>query len=242
MKPAAPLPERAVRRRTASGLAVAASLLVHAALLVLAGSWYASPPSAPIPTERRSDPIQYVTLVAPAALPERVPTEAPATTEEQRVEEEEEEEEEEEDPKPAEARNPVPAAAPASAPFRPGFSDSRLYIDASTRRLRAAPARPSAGARFEGRVRAEDVANARRAQADSEKRQVTIFGRKIPVLGDSAAATWRTPTAVVGGKRMVMPTDGREWEEGEMTRQRREFVEDSILRERNRAMPERRRD
>jgi hypothetical protein len=62
------------------------------------------------------------------------------------------------------------------------------------------------------------------------KRQVTVVGRRVTIFGDSANSHWRR--FKIGNERVILPIDGREWDDMQMKKQRDDFVRDSILRER----------
>lgn len=93
---------------------------------------------------------------------------------------------------------------------------------------------------FRAALQADDEAVARREREELARRQITLFGRKVTVFGDSSKVNWRDLTVILAGKRAVLPIDGREWEDLQMRKQNMDFVRDSILRERVRATRERR--
>jgi hypothetical protein len=93
--------------------------------------------------------------------------------------------------------------------------------------------------RFADSLRADAERRSHEAESALDRRQTTLFGRKVTLFGGPEAARWSDLSAVLSGERMVMPTDGREWENRELRRQSQNFVRDSILRERARATRER---
>lgn len=119
-----------------------------------------------------------------------------------------------------------------------GLQDSRLYVgSAGAGEASRSATRLQADIRTRIITQDDSLRDAR--QENITRRQVNVFGQRVTVLGDSAASRSRTLGAAFAGSRMVMPTDGRGWEDSEMQRQREEFVRDSILRDRARAMRER---
>ena len=127
-----------------------------------------------------------------------------------------------------------------SSPLQPGFRDLRLYTD--TRGLSLAAPHPlherlEADARAAIRAHQDSVAEQRsRALA---ARQTTIMGRRITVLGDSTAFHRAGLHHDIAGQKIIMPGDGREWEDAQMKKQEQDRERDSILRERVRATRER---
>jgi hypothetical protein len=124
-----------------------------------------------------------------------------------------------------------PAPASAASLLRGGFSDARLHGVVSALRPKASG---SLQERFDASlsaamgVAADSLAEQRRrALAD---RQVRVLGRGITIFGDSANSHWRR--FKIGNERVILPIDGREWDDLQMKKQRDGFVRDSILRAR----------
>jgi hypothetical protein len=128
-------------------------------------------------------------------------------------------------------------SAPA-APSRPwsGVRDPRLYVD--TRRLAPPPARPDharLATDFASAVRADSVRAAEAARQSLARRQVTVFGRRVTVGGDSAAAGFRTEAIEARRDVLTMPGDRIMWERLELSKQDGQQARDSVFRERVRA-------
>jgi hypothetical protein len=70
-------------------------------------------------------------------------------------------------------------------------------------------------------------------------RQITILGRRVTVLGDSTASHRDGLHVSALGERIIMPGDGREWEDLQMKRLEQDLARDRVLRERIRATRER---
>jgi hypothetical protein len=136
----------------------------------------------------------------------------------------------------------VPAGgAPAVPPLQAGFRDPRLYVPPG-------PVAPPTSAAAIGERIVADARNILLAEPDSiaarkarylASRQVTILGRKITVFGDSAAAGFRTAEMELRPGVQTLSVDGRVWERLELSRQNEAFVRDSIQRERIRRTRER---
>lgn len=129
-------------------------------------------------------------------------------------------------------------SAPAAAPSRPwsGVRDPRLYVD--TRRLPPPPARPDharLATDFASAVRADSVRAAEAARQSLARRQVTVFGRRVTVGGDSAAAGFRTEAIEARRDVLTMPGDRVMWERLELSKQDGQQARDSVFRERIRA-------
>jgi len=130
------------------------------------------------------------------------------------------------------------APAPAAAPSRPwsGVRDPRLYVD--TRRLPPPPERPDharLATDFASAVRADSVRAAEAARQSLARRQVTVFGRRVTVGGDSAAAGFRTEAIEARRDVLTMPGDRIMWERLELSKQDGQQARDSVFRERVRA-------
>lgn len=131
-----------------------------------------------------------------------------------------------------------PGRSSAAPALSSGLRDPRLYVG-SAHAVQPSPAAARLQADFRNRIRTQDDSVARARQESITRRQVSVFGHRVTVFGDSAASRSRTLGAAFAGSRMVMPTDGQGWQDSQMQRQREEFVRDSIRRERARAMRER---
>ncbi|HEY0153752.1 MAG TPA: hypothetical protein VGB92_17210 [Longimicrobium sp.] len=128
-------------------------------------------------------------------------------------------------------------SAPA-APSRPwsGVRDPRLYVD--TRSLAPPPARPDharLATDFAAAVRTDSVRAAEAARQSLARRQVTVFGRRVTVGGDSAAAGFRTEAIEARRDVLTMPGDRIMWERLELSKQDGQQARDSVFRERVRA-------
>ncbi len=128
--------------------------------------------------------------------------------------------------------------APAAAPPLPwsGVRDPRLYVD--TRRLPPAPERPEhalLATDFASAVRAHSVRAAEAARQSLARRQVAVFGRRVTVGGDSAAAGFRTEAIEARRDVLTMPGDRIMWERLELSKQDGQQARDSVFRERIRA-------
>jgi hypothetical protein len=138
---------------------------------------------------------------------------------------------------PAASQGPAGPSAPAAASSRPwsGVRDPRLYVD--TRRL-PPPERPDharLAPDFAAAVRADSVRAAEAARQSLARRQVTVFGRRVTVGGDSAAAGFRTEAIEARRDVLTMPGDRIMWERLELSKQDGQQARDSVLRERIRA-------
>jgi hypothetical protein len=215
--------------------AAAASLLLHALLLLAIGRWYGSV-QAPSTPRAVGSTIALVDIVPAPPVPsilrdfdsptlsaETTPPAAPwettggADT----------------------AGSAVVPLAPAigrpgsaAADLRGGFSDRRLHVQ--PRALRPEARDATLEESFRAALEAGDEAAARRKREDLARRQVALFGRKVTVFGDSSKVNWRNLTVILSGTRAVLPIDGREWEDLQMRKQNVDFVRDSILRARAR--------
>lgn len=242
--------------RRVNGPAIATSLLVHAGLVYALGSLShtgrAAPPIPGEPPPRVTyldlDVSQLATDLA-AGSPRGDPARPEAATESSL-----------EAPIPssdtagfAPVRDPSTASAPitaASGPasatspgtvasyFPSGFSDSRLYVDPGALRL---PPSRTLRQRFDDHLEAamradeDSLATARRRALDA--RQATVLGRRVTIFGDSANSHWRQ--FKIGNERVILPVDGREWQDLQMKKQGDDFVRDSILRARVRSTRQR---
>lgn len=119
-------------------------------------------------------------------------------------------------------------------PLRAGFSDPRLFPD---RRFppAATPSVRSVQDVARARILADLDSVASRKARDVATRQASLFGRKFTVLGDSAAAGFRSAEIELRRDVQTLAVDGRRWEQLELSNQRARFERDSILRERTRA-------
>jgi hypothetical protein len=139
---------------------------------------------------------------------------------------------------PAASQETPGPSAPAAAPIRPwsGVRDPRLYVD--TRRLPPPPARPDharLATDFASAVRADSVRAAEAARQSLARRQVTVFGRRVTVGGDSAAAGFRTEAIEARRDVLTMPGDRIMWERLELSKQDGQQARDSVFQERVRA-------
>lgn len=128
------------------------------------------------------------------------------------------------------------SSAPAAAPSRPWSPDPRLYVD--TRRLPPAPERPDharLATDFAAALRADSVRAAEAARQSLARRQVTAFGRRVTVGGDSAAAGFRTEAIEARRDVLTMPGDRIMWERLQVSIQDGQQARDSVFRERVRA-------
>jgi osmotically-inducible protein OsmY len=115
--------------------------------------------------------------------------------------------------------------------------DPRLDVD--TRRRPPPPAERPDHARlatdFASAVRADSVRAAEAARQSLARRQVTVFGRRVTVGGDSAAAGFRTEAIEARRDVLTMPGDRVMWERLELSKQDGQQARDSNFRERVRA-------
>jgi hypothetical protein len=128
--------------------------------------------------------------------------------------------------------------APAAAPIRPwsGVRDPRLYVD--PRKLPPPPARPDharLATDFASAVRADSVRAAEAARQSLARRQVTVFGRRVTVGGDSVAAGFRTEAMEARRDVLTMPGDRIMWQRLELSKQDGQQARDSVFGERVRA-------
>ena len=217
--------------------AAAASLILHALLLLAIGRWYGSakPPLTPPASGSRVVAVDVLTTSAapgqarPPQPPMPAAYEAPAATPRDTA-------------APADTVGPVtPPGVAALSPLsggpvsaatalRGGFSDRRLLVAPGALR----PDRRSAtvAESFRATLQADDEATALAEREALARRQITLFGRKVTVFGHSSKVNWRDLSVILSGKRAVLPVDGREWEDLQMRKQNVDFLRDSILRER----------
>jgi hypothetical protein len=139
---------------------------------------------------------------------------------------------------PAASEGTALAPAPAAAPAWPwnGARDPRLYVD--TRRAPPPPERPDharLAPDFAATVRADSVRAAEAARQSLARRQVTVFGRRVTVGGDSAAAGFRTEAIEARRDVLTMPGDRIMWERLELSKQDGQQARDSVFQERVRA-------
>lgn len=124
--------------------------------------------------------------------------------------------------------------------FWTGLRDPRLQVE--TRALPPVGERevyaPST-ADVVAAIRADSMRAAEAARQDLARRQVTVFGRRVTVGGDSAAAGFRNESIENRRGVQTMWIDGRMWERLQMSNQNDRFVRDSAFRERARATRER---
>ncbi|HEX6069249.1 MAG TPA: hypothetical protein VFZ18_05480 [Longimicrobiaceae bacterium] len=220
--------------------AAVASLFLHALLLLAIGRWYGSakPPLTPPASGSRVVAVDVLPAAAAPQVPQPQPPmpavdEAPAST-----------------PRVAAPADTVGSATPPVAPaagvaplspssgrplsaaaaLRGGFSDPRLLVVPDALRPPSPP--PTMQESFRAALEADDEATALAEREALARRQITLFGRKVTVFGDSSKVNWRDLSVILSGKRAVLPVDGREWEDLQMRKQNVDFVRDSILRER----------
>jgi hypothetical protein len=230
--------------------AAAASLFLHALVLLAIGRWYGSakPPLTPPASGSRVVAVDVLPAAAAPARPRQpqppmpAADDAPASTPRQAA-------------APADTVGPAtPPGAPAAgvavvspssggpvsaaAALRVGVSDPRLLVDPGA--LRPDRRASTLAESFRATLEADDEATALAEREALARRQITLFGRKVTVFGDSSKVSWRDLSVIVSGKRAVLPVDGREWEDLQMRKQNVDFVRDSILRARVRATRERR--
>ena len=126
-------------------------------------------------------------------------------------------------------------SAPAAAPSRPwgAARDPRLYVD--TRQHPRAPARADharLATDFASAVRADSVRAAEAARQSLARRQVTVFGRRVTLGGDSAAAGFRTEAIEARRDVLTMPGEKIMWQRLDFSRQDGRQARDSLLRAR----------
>ena len=248
--------------RRLNGRVVAASLIVHALLLIALIRWY-----RPFDLDfRRPDPapeVAYLDLPPLPSVPEAIPAPvesdlpapvaagaAPALPGDSAGGPAEEFAVEAPDGLPPISADGgsggavgVGSAAPEPAvpPLQAGFRDPRLYVQpgpvAPPTSAAAIGERMVAGAR--DILRAEPDSIAARKARYLASRQVTILGRRVTIFGDSAAAGFRTAEMELLPGVQTLSVDGRMWERLELSRQNEAFVRDSIQRERIRRTRER---
>ncbi len=136
---------------------------------------------------------------------------------------------------PAASEGTAPASAPGAAPSWPwsGARDPRLYVD--PRRPPPPPERPDharLAPDFAAAVRADSVRAAEAARQSLARRQVTVFGRRVTVGGDSAAAGFRTEAIEARRDVLTMPGDRIMWERLELSKQDGQQARDSVFQER----------
>ena len=112
--------------------------------------------------------------------------------------------------------------------------DPRLYAEA---RLSRHPAYERIETDAQTALRAHQDRMAEEQRQGLAKRQVAILGRRVTVLGDSTAYHRMELRA---GRKIVMPSDRREWEDLQMNRQEQDRERDRSIQEQVRATRERR--
>ena len=88
-------------------------------------------------------------------------------------------------------------------------------------------------------IRAVSIRAARAARDSFARRQITVFGRRVTVGGDSAAAGIRDEAIEQRQDILTMPGDGRLWVQLQLNNQHAQQQRDSVFRERARATRER---
>jgi hypothetical protein len=225
---------------------LAASAVAHAILLVAAARWY-HPTQVPAvrPVAPRQE-VAWIDFPAPdavalsgsggAAGAGRAPSSPRAAPQSMSVERTTVGETHV--PAPAASEGAAAPSAPAAAPSRPwsGVRDPRLYVD--TRRVPPPPERPNharLATDFAAAVRADSVRAAEAARQSLARRQVTVFGRRVTVGGDSAAAGFRTEAIEARRDVLTMPGDRIMWERLQLSKQDGQQARDSVFQERVRA-------
>ena len=133
------------------------------------------------------------------------------------------------------------AGSSPSSPFQTGFRDLRLYTDTRSVSLAAPhPLHERLEADARAAIRAHQDSTAEQRSRALAARQTTILGRRVTVLGDSTAYHRAGLRHDIVGQKIIMPGDGREWEDAQLKKQEQDRDRDSILRERVRATRERR--
>jgi hypothetical protein len=158
---------------------------------------------------------------SPGAAPRSVPPAAPVVAGEA----------------PAANEGTASASAPAAAASRPWSSgtDPRLYVDPRGLPPPERPDHARLATDFAAARRADSVRAAEAARQSLARRQVTVFGRRVTVGGDSAAAGFRTEAIEARRDVLTMPGDRVMWERLQLSIQDGQQARDSVLRERIRA-------
>lgn len=148
------------------------------------------------------------------------------------------------DPRPTSAGagfSPPVEAAPSpphagGSPFWSGLRDARLYVEP---RAEPRPVHERLQADAQAAIRADHDRTIEEKRQGLAARQITIVGRRITVLGDSTAFHRDGLRLDAVGQRIIMPGDGRVWEDAQMKRMEQDRARESVLRERVRATRER---